>query len=89
VKYPIINIKMPPKRMTANPVKAPRYRPGKAVVEQDSSDSETNEEDVSAVPIPPPPKVTTAGGITVKLISMSDGKFQLRKKPPGLRKRKY
>jgi microfibrillar-associated protein 1 len=67
VKSPIINIKMPPKRMTANPVRAPRYRPGKAVVEQDSSDSESNEEDVSAVPIPAPPKVTTAGGITSNL----------------------
>lgn len=59
---------MPPKRMTANPVKAPRYRPGKAVPEQDSSDSDASESEVEDTkPIAPPPKVSTAGGITSNL----------------------
>lgn len=58
---------MPPKRMTANPVKAPRYRPGKAVQEANSSDSDSDEEVEESKPIAPPPKVSTAGGITSNL----------------------
>ena len=65
---------MPPKGMTANPIKAPRYRPGKAVPEQDSSsESDGSDEDSSAKPAIPakhvsaPPKVTTADGITSNL----------------------
>ncbi|TVY47848.1 Uncharacterized protein LOCC1_G002946 [Lachnellula occidentalis] len=58
---------MPPKRMTANPVKAPRYRPGKAVQEENSSDESSDEE----APAPPttkaPPKASTAAGITSNL----------------------
>ncbi|CAG8950224.1 hypothetical protein HYFRA_00008462 [Hymenoscyphus fraxineus] len=57
---------MPPKRMTANPIKAPRYRPGKAIAEDLSSDSDASE-DEAAAPIAPPPKVTTAAGITSNL----------------------
>lgn len=53
--------------MTANPVRAPRYRPGKGVEEQDSSDSEASDVEVPSQPIAPPPKVTTAGGITSNL----------------------
>ena len=58
---------MSSKRMTANPVRAPRYRPGKAVPEEESSESEASDEEVSSQPIAPPPKVTTAGGITSNL----------------------
>lgn len=58
---------MPPKGMTANPVRAPRYRPGKAVPEQESSESEASDEEVPSQPIAPPPKVTTAGGIVSDL----------------------
>ena len=54
--------------MTANPVKAPRYRPGKVVAEQDSSDSDSDSsESPESKPIAPPPKVSTAGGITSNL----------------------
>jgi microfibrillar-associated protein 1 len=59
---------MPPKRMTANPIKAPRYRPGKVVEEAPSSESEAESEDEAApAPIAPPPKATTAKGITSAL----------------------
>jgi microfibrillar-associated protein 1 len=59
--------------MTANPVKAPRYRPGKAVAESESeseSESEASNNDIPTQPSKPiaaPPKVTTAGGITSNL----------------------
>lgn len=54
--------------MTANPVKAPRYRPGKVVQEQDSSDSDSDASEVEeSKPIAPPPKVSTAGGINSNL----------------------
>ena len=66
--HPPTTFRMPPKRMTANPVQAPRYRPGKAVPEQDSSDSDSDNEEVEeSKPIAPPPKVSTAGGITSNL----------------------
>ncbi|RDW88615.1 hypothetical protein BP6252_00647 [Coleophoma cylindrospora] len=61
---------MSAKRMTANPIKAPRYRPGKAVAEEESSsESEASDDEAAekAKPIAPPPKVTTAGGITSNL----------------------
>ncbi|KAL8971625.1 MAG: hypothetical protein Q9197_003173 [Variospora fuerteventurae] len=57
---------MPPKRMTANPVKPARYRPGKPVAEEHSSEDEyeTEEEDVESNQQPqqasaPPPKAST------------------------------
>lgn len=52
--------------MTANPIKAPRYRPGK-VTEQPSSDSDASEDENEVAPIAPPPKVSTAAGITSNL----------------------
>ena len=59
---------MPPKRMTANPIKAPRYRPGKVVEEASSSESEAGSDDEgTSAPIAPPPKATTAKGITSAL----------------------
>ncbi|KAF4626204.1 hypothetical protein G7Y89_g11957 [Cudoniella acicularis] len=61
---------MPPKRMTANPIKAPRYRPGKSLAEGPSSESELDsdeEEAPAAKAIPAPPKATTAAGITSNL----------------------
>jgi len=59
---------MPPKRMTANPVQAPRHRPGKVVEEADSSDSDASEDETSIQSkIPAPPKASTAGGITSNL----------------------
>jgi microfibrillar-associated protein 1 len=53
--------------MTANPIKAPRYRPGKVVDEASSSESEAESKDEAAAPIAPPPKATTAKGITSAL----------------------
>ncbi len=62
---------MPPKRMTANQVQAPRYRPGKIIAEEaSSSESEASEDEATSRPtktISAPPKVTTAGGITSNL----------------------
>jgi len=57
---------MSTKRMTANPIKPSRHRPNKVIAEQDSSDSDSGEEEVSQ-PIKPPPKVTSANGITTNL----------------------
>lgn len=61
---------MSSKRMTANPVKAPRYRPGKAIANDVSSDSEAS--DVEPEPSPQAqsrttPKFTSAGGIASNL----------------------
>ncbi|APA10772.1 hypothetical protein SS1G_03601 [Sclerotinia sclerotiorum 1980 UF-70] len=51
------------KRMTANPIKPSRYRPGKAHLEEDdSSDSGSDVEETSTVA--PPPKASTAIGIS-------------------------
>ncbi|TVY92389.1 Uncharacterized protein LAWI1_G003183 [Lachnellula willkommii] len=59
---------MPPKRMTANPVKAPRYRPGKAVQEENSSSEESSDDEAPAPPTTKaPPKASTAAGITSNL----------------------
>ncbi|KAL6360451.1 hypothetical protein LRP88_06157 [Fusarium phalaenopsidis] len=61
---------MPPKRMTANPVKPARYRAGKPTgVESDSdSDSDASESEAPAEPaLPPPPKATSAGKISSNL----------------------
>ncbi len=58
---------MPPKRMTANPVKPARYRPGKPVAPEVESDEEVDEEEAEAEEEEsaqkpasiPPPKVTS------------------------------
>ena len=57
---------MPPKRMTANPVKPARYRPGKPVAEEPSSEEEEeeNEEEQADAEPPasaaaPPPKASS------------------------------
>jgi len=53
---------MSSKRMTANPVKAARYRPGKAVAEEPSSEEEdaSSDEDQAQQPrTAPPPKATS------------------------------
>ncbi|QDS75854.1 hypothetical protein FKW77_001515 [Venturia effusa] len=53
---------MAPKRMTANPLKAPRHRPGKAVAEVSSgseSDSEEEQPKESAPPKRPPPSASS------------------------------
>jgi microfibrillar-associated protein 1 len=56
---------MPPKRMTANPVKPARYRAGKATGVESDSDSEASENEESVEPaLPPPPKATSAGKIS-------------------------
>ncbi|KAA8910243.1 micro-fibrillar-associated protein 1 [Sphaerosporella brunnea] len=48
---------MPPKRMTANPVRAPRYRPGKPVAPDSvSSSEEESESESEAEAHAPPPK---------------------------------
>ena len=53
---------MASKSMTANPVKPARYRPGKAVAEEPSSEedvSEDEEEQAHETPAAPPPKATS------------------------------
>ncbi|CCX29946.1 splicing factor, Prp19-binding domain-containing protein [Pyronema domesticum] len=54
---------MPPKRMTANPVRAPRYRPGKPIAPEEPSDDEASgseesgsESEPEAASPPPRPK---------------------------------
>ncbi|KAF7547088.1 hypothetical protein G7046_g9117 [Stylonectria norvegica] len=60
---------MPPKRMTANPLKAPRHRPGKEPTAESSSDSDASDADdePEAPALPPPPKATSAGKISSNL----------------------
>lgn len=60
---------MSTKRMTANPVKAPRHRPGKITVEEGSSseDESAGEDNVQKTTIAPPPKVPSAGRISRNL----------------------
>lgn len=50
---------MPPKRMTANPIKPARYRPGKPVAEEPSSEEEEDDEDKATPAATPPPKATS------------------------------
>ncbi|PCD37747.1 hypothetical protein AU210_006243 [Fusarium oxysporum f. sp. radicis-cucumerinum] len=65
---------MPPKRMTANPVKPARYRAGKPTGAESDSDSDASENEESNEPaLPPPPKATSAG----KISSGSLGKVDL------------
>ncbi|KAG7435624.1 Uncharacterized protein Forpi1262_v002854 [Fusarium oxysporum f. sp. raphani] len=65
---------MPPKRMTANPVKPARYRAGKPTGAESDSDSDASENEQSNEPaLPPPPKATSAG----KISSGSLGKVDL------------
>ncbi|KAI1762990.1 splicing factor, Prp19-binding domain-containing protein [Hypoxylon sp. FL1150] len=62
---------MPPKRMTANPVRPSRYRAGKPTGASSESDSEASddqtEEQQPQRKIPPPPKVPSAGKIISNL----------------------
>ncbi|KAL6701037.1 splicing factor, Prp19-binding domain-containing protein [Trichoderma pleuroticola] len=60
---------MPPKRMTANPVKPSRHRAGKPSGADSSSDSDASDADepVKPVAVPPPPKATSAGKIISNL----------------------
>jgi microfibrillar-associated protein 1 len=59
--------------MTANPVKAPRYRPGKVIAEEYSSESEALESEDEAPQqqqqqqLKPPPKYVSAAGISSSL----------------------
>lgn len=59
---------MPPKRMTANPIKPARYRPGKGE-DPDSSDSDSDAPSAAdeTPSVPQPPKATSAGKITSNL----------------------
>ena len=50
---------MASKRMTANPVKPARYRPGKAVADEALSDEEEQSEEEQQPPRAPPPKATS------------------------------
>ncbi|KAG0649011.1 Spliceosome B complex MFAP1 [Hyphodiscus hymeniophilus] len=59
---------MPPKRMTANPVKASRHRPGKVLHEDSDSDIDSAPSEAEeSKPISAPPKASTAGAITSNL----------------------
>lgn len=62
---------MPPKRMTANPLRPSRYRAGQAkgadVSSSDSDDSDSQEPPASASPVRPPPKAISARAIASNL----------------------
>ncbi|CAM1508238.1 Fc.00g050860.m01.CDS01 [Cosmosporella sp. VM-42] len=59
---------MLPKRMTANPVRPARHRPGKATLDDSSSDSDASDNEEPSEPaIPPPPKAVSAGKISSNL----------------------
>ncbi|MCJ1375734.1 hypothetical protein MMC20_006971 [Loxospora ochrophaea] len=65
---------MPPKRMTANPVKPARYRPGKPVAEEPSSseDDASDDDDHTETAPPssaPPPKATSFPSDATKIAS--------------------
>lgn len=65
---------MPPKRMTANPVKPARYRAGKPSGRDSSdSDSDASDGEPTAPSIAPPPKATSAG----KIVSSNLGQVDL------------
>ncbi|KAG9255435.1 splicing factor, Prp19-binding domain-containing protein [Emericellopsis atlantica] len=80
---------MPPKRMTANPVKPSRHRPGKQTLDSSSdSDSDAASEDgASAAAVPPPPKAASAGRIAGGNLSKVDLEARRREaaKAEGLR----
>lgn len=59
---------MPPKRMTANPVKPARHRAGKDTGADSSSDSDASDNEETVEPtIAPPPKAASAGKISSNL----------------------
>lgn len=61
---------MPPKRMTANPVKPSRHRAGKHAGADSSSDSDSDADEATIAPtaaIPPPSKAASAGKIISNL----------------------
>ena len=60
---------MPPKRMTANPARPARHRPGKSGGRESSSDSDSSdaEEEPAAPAVAPPPKAASAGKIISNL----------------------
>ncbi|XWX02017.1 hypothetical protein V2A60_010049 [Cordyceps javanica] len=60
---------MPPKRMTANPLKPSRHRAGKNTGADSSSDSDSDADEATTAPaaIPPPPKAASAGKIVSNL----------------------
>ncbi|KAK7215326.1 hypothetical protein V2G26_003329 [Clonostachys chloroleuca] len=62
---------MPPKRMTANPVRPARHRPGKPAGDDSSSSDLDNEgsgeEEHQQAAVPPPPKAASAGRIVSNL----------------------
>ncbi|KAJ6790201.1 hypothetical protein PWT90_08007 [Aphanocladium album] len=62
---------MPPKRMTANPVRPSRHRAGKHTGADSSSDSDSDAEEATttapATALPPPPKAASAGKIISNL----------------------
>ncbi|KAF1983924.1 hypothetical protein K402DRAFT_396121 [Aulographum hederae CBS 113979] len=61
---------MPPKRMTANPVRPGRHFPGKPAQEAESSEEEESDEEDEATPATaPPPKVTSFAPNATKLTS--------------------
>ncbi|POR35672.1 Microfibrillar-associated protein 1 [Tolypocladium paradoxum] len=73
---------MPPKRMTANPVRPSRHRAGKPAGYESSSDSDSDaEESPEPAPIAPPPKAASAGKIISNLnrIDLSARRQELEK----------
>lgn len=58
-----------PKRMTANPVKPARYRPGKPTAEEPSSEEEQDDEDDPTPGATPPPKATSFPSDATKIAS--------------------
>ncbi|KYK61531.1 hypothetical protein DCS_02673 [Drechmeria coniospora] len=61
---------MPPKRMTANPIRPARHRAGKATGASSSSESDSDDGETAVAPgpkIPPPPKAASAGKIISNL----------------------
>lgn len=75
---------MPPKRMTANPVRPARYRPGKPTAEEVSSEEESGAEDEEAEEQPqqpqahaPPPKATSfPAGVNLKNLDLNERRKQ-------------
>lgn len=73
---------MPPKRMTANPVKPARYRPGKVVAEEHSSDEDEDsqeEDEQTQAPTAPPPKASSFPSDATRIAS-SLKKFDLNER---------